>query len=263
MSRLNRILLATVLLLCSILWLQHRRTIRLTEERDRFRMNSTALLSDVKRMQIDSATMVLDAKALRLTIDEYKEFRAKDAETIERLGVKIRNLEVAARHEVEVKAPIDAAIRDTLIIRDTVPLLRQKVEMVTPYIQLTGLIENKRLKGDIKVPVTLNQAVWVEYKGWWFWKRVKAIHQSISSDNPYVEIRYSRIADLQFQTMQRPSFPTGYAAGTIERIVISVFGYDPAPAGTTSQFIHRKQVRFYLHGKWWSLSCSAISRHIR
>lgn len=185
MSRLNRILLATVLLLCSILWLQHRRTIRLTEERDRFRMNSTALLSDVKRMQIDSATMVLDAKALRLTIDEYKEFRAKDAETIERLGVKIRNLEVAARHEVEVKAPIDAAIRDTLIIRDTVPLLRQKVEMVTPYIQLTGLIENKRLKGDIKVPVTLNQAVWVEYKGWWFWKRVKAIHQSISSDNPY------------------------------------------------------------------------------
>ena len=155
MSRLNRILLATVLLLCSILWLQHRRTIRLTEERDRFRMNSTALLSDVKRMQIDSATMVLDAKALRLTIDEYKEFRAKDAETIERLGVKIRNLEVAARHEVEVKAPIDAAIRDTLIIRDTVPLLRQKVEMVTPYIQLTGLIENKRLKGDIKVPVTM------------------------------------------------------------------------------------------------------------
>ena len=182
MSRLNRILLATVLLLCSILWLQHRRTIRLTEERDRFRMNSTALLSDVKRMQ---------------TIDEYKEFRAKDAETIERLGVKIRNLEVAARHEVEVKAPIDAAIRDTLIIRDTVPLLRQKVEMVTPYIQLTGLIENKRLKGDIKVPVTLNQAVWVEYKGWWFWKRVKAIHQSISSDNPYVEIRYSEYIRIQ------------------------------------------------------------------
>ena len=60
-----------------------------------------------------------------------------------------------------------------------------------PLLQLTGLIENKRLKGDIKVPVTLNQAVWVEYKGWWFWKRVKAIHQSISSDNPYVEIRYS------------------------------------------------------------------------
>ena len=192
MKRLfNRLLLVALALAVAATVLLWRRAARLTEERDRFRMNSTALLSDVKRMQIDSATMALDAKALRLTIDEYKEFRAKDAETIERLGVKIKNLEAAARHEVEVKAPIDAAIRDTLIIRDTVPLLRQKVEMVTPYIQLTGLIENKRLKGDIKVPVTLNQAVWVEYKGWWFWKRVKAIHQSISSDNPYVEVKYS------------------------------------------------------------------------
>ncbi len=191
MNRLNKTLLITVLLLGGILWLQHRRTIRLTEERDRFRMNNTALLSDVKRMRIDSATMAVDAKALKLTIDEYKEFRAEDAETIRRLGVKIRNLEAAARHEVEVKAPIDAAIRDTLIVRDTIPLLRQKVEMITPHIQLTGLIENKRLKGDIKVPVTLNQAIWVEYKGWWFWKRVKAIRQAISSNNPHVEIRYS------------------------------------------------------------------------
>ena len=144
-----------------------------------------------KSVTYDSATMALDAKALRLTIDEYEEFRAEDAETIRRLGVKIRNLEAAARHEVEVKAPIDAAVRDTLIVRDTVPLLRQKVEMVTPHIHFSGLIEENRLKGDIKIPVTLNQAVWVEYKGWWFWKRVKAIRQTISSNNPYVEIRYS------------------------------------------------------------------------
>ena len=167
MNRLDKTLLITVLLLGGILWLQHRWTIRLTEERDRFRMNSTALLSDVKRMRTDSATMALDAKALRLTIDEYEEFRAEDAETIRRLGVKIRNLEAAAR------------------------LLRQKVEMVTPHIHFSGLIEENRLKGDIKIPVTLNQAVWVEYKGWWFWKRVKAIRQTISSNNPYVEIRYS------------------------------------------------------------------------
>ena len=96
MNRLDKTLLITVLLLGGILWLQHRWTIRLTEERDRFRMNSTALLSDVKRMRTDSATMALDAKALRLTIDEYEEFRAEDAETIRRLGVKIRNLEAAA-----------------------------------------------------------------------------------------------------------------------------------------------------------------------
>lgn len=192
---MNRILvkclLAAVVLLGGIVWLQHRNTVRLRAERDRALSNTAALLSEVKRMQVDSATMALDAKTLQLTLDEYKRFRAEDAEKIKKLGVKIKNLEAAARHEMEITGPIDAAVRDTVIIRDTVPVLRQKVEMRTPHIELTGIIEDERLKGSIRVPVTLNQAVWVEYKGFWFWKRVKAVHQTISSDNPYVDICYS------------------------------------------------------------------------
>ena len=192
---MNRILvkclLAAVVLLGGIVWLQHRNTVRLRAERDRGLSNTAALLSEVKRIRVDSATMALNAKTLQLTLDEYKRFRAEDAATIKRLGVKIKNLEAAARHEMEIAGPIDAAVRDTVIIRDTVPVLRQKVEMRTPHIELTGIIEDERLKGSIRVPVTLNQAVWVEYKGFWFWKRVKAVHQTISSDNPYVDICYS------------------------------------------------------------------------
>lgn len=188
---LVKCLLVAVVLLGGAVWLQYRYTVRLKSERDRYRMNSTALLSEVKRMRVDSATMALDAKALQLTLEEYKRFRAEDAATIKRLGVKVKNLEAAARHQLEVVGPIDAIVRDTVIIRDTVPVLRQKIEMQTPHIELTGIIEDERLKGSIRIPVTLNQAVWVEYRGWWFWKRVKAVHQTISSDNPYVEIKYS------------------------------------------------------------------------
>lgn len=197
MNRVNKTFLIIILLLGGIVWLQHRRTTHLIKERDRFSMNNTALLSDVKRIQLDSATMALNVKALRLTIDEYKEFRAEDAEKIKQLGVRIKHLEAAARHELEVKAPIDAVIRDTFIVRDTVPLLRQKIEMVTPHIELTGLIEGNRLTGDIRIPVMLNQAIWIEYKGWWFWKRAKAIHQIISSDNPYAEIKYSEYIQIE------------------------------------------------------------------
>ena len=188
---LVKCLLAAVVLLGGIVWLQHRNTVRLRAERDRGLSNTAALLSEVKRMRVDSATMALDAKTLQLTIDEYKRFRAEDAATIKRLGVKVKNLEAAARHQLEVAGPIDAMVRDTVIIRDTVPVLRQKIEMRTPHIELTGIIEDERLKGSIRIPVTLNQAVWVEYRGWWFWKRVKAVHQTISSDNPYVDICYS------------------------------------------------------------------------
>lgn len=192
---MNRILvkclLAAVVVLGGIVWLQHRNTVRLKGERDRYQSNSTALLSEVRRIRVDSATMALDTRTLQLTLDEYKRFREEDAATIRRLGVKVKNLEAAARHEMEVAGPIDAAVRDTVVIRDTVTVLGQKVEMITPHIRLTGLIEEGRLKGEIRVPVTLRQVVWVEYKGWWFWKRVKAVHQTVSSDNPYAEISYS------------------------------------------------------------------------
>lgn len=196
MRRSTLYLSLAVLLLGGVVALLWQRNGYLKEERNRYRGNTEALLSEMKRIRVDSVTMAVDVNALRLRVDEYKRLRAEDAERIKRLGVKIKNLEAAARHEVEVAGPIDAAIRDTVVVRDTVPVLRQKVEMITPHIRLTGIIEDNRLRGEIRVPVTLRQAVWVEYKGWWFWKRVKSVHQTISSDNPYAEIRYSEYIQL-------------------------------------------------------------------
>lgn len=183
--------IALVVLGAAVCLLWHR-NVRLRGERNRYRSNTEALLSDIKRMRIDSATVAVDVKGLRLNVEEYKRLRAEDAEKIKAMGVKIRSLQAAAKHEIEVSGPIDAAVRDTIVIRDTAALVRQKIEMITPHIRLTGLIEDGRLKGEIRIPVTLRQAVWIEYKRrWLFWKKVKAIHQTISSDNPYVEIEYS------------------------------------------------------------------------
>lgn len=197
MRRSTRYLSLAVLLLGLVVAFLWQRNGRLREERDRYRGNTEALLSDMRRIRVDSTTMAVDVNTLRLRVDEYKRLRAEDAERIKRLGVKIKNLEAAARHEIEVAGPIDAVVRDTVVIRDTVPILRQKIEMQTPHIQLTGIIEDNRLRGEIRVPMTLRQAVWVEYRGWWFWKRVKAVHQTISSDNPYAEIRYSEYIHIQ------------------------------------------------------------------
>ena len=96
-------------------------------------------------------------------------------------------------------APIDAEIKDSVMIRDTVPVFLKTVRMDTPYLKINGIIENDRLTGKINLPVTLNQAFWIEYKHkflWWRWK-VKAIHQTISSDNPYVEIKYSEYIKIK------------------------------------------------------------------
>lgn len=197
MSKFTQILLTVILLLAAVVFIQYKRSVRLADERDRYKQNNTALLSDIERMQIDSATMAVDAKTLRLTIDEYERFRAADAEKIRQMGVKIKNLQSAAKHQLEVSAPINAVVRDTVFIRDTVPVIRKKVEMLSPHIQLAGVIENDSLKGNIRLPVTLQQTVWVEYKRKCiFWKKVKAIHQTISSDNPYVDIKYSEYIQI-------------------------------------------------------------------
>lgn len=192
MDKFTRIVSFLLLVASGIVFLQHRRMEHLVDERDRYRRNNTALLSEVERLQLDSATMALDVKTLHLTIDEYKRFRAEDAATIEHLGIKIRNLQATARHELAVLAPLDATVRDTLVVRDTVPVAIQKIEMKTPHIQLTGIITHNRFQGELRVPISLHQVVWIEYKRrWLFWKRVKAVHQTIVSDNPFVEIEYS------------------------------------------------------------------------
>ena len=172
---------------------------RLIEEKDSYKSNTEALMSEVRRIQADSSTMALDIKTLTMSLDEYKRFRAEDEEKIKKLGIRIKDLEATAKHNVEVDAPIDAEIKDSVMIRDTVPVFLKAVKMDTPYLKINGIIENDRLTGKINLPVTLNQAFWIEYKPkflWWRWK-VKAIHQTISSDNPYVEIKYSEYIKIK------------------------------------------------------------------
>lgn len=198
MSKISSILLITVIALGGLVALQQYWVTRLKKERDRHQINNDALLSELKQWQVDSTTMATDVKTLRLTVDELERYRAEDAAKIKQMGVKIKNLQTAARHELEVNIPIIAPVRDSIVIRDTIPVLVKSVSMSTPHICLQGIIEKDTLIGSVHLPVTLRQAVWIEYKRrWLFWKKVKAVHQTITSDNPYVEIKYSEYITIQ------------------------------------------------------------------
>lgn len=169
------------------------------EQRDTYQSNTQALLADVECVRIDSAMMASTIQVLNLSLDEYKKFRAEDVVTIKKMGVRIKDLKAAGRHDLEVNAPVDATVKDSVVIRDTVTVTVKTVKMDTPYIKLNGIIEDNHLKGNIHLPVHLHQAFWIEYKHrflWWRWK-VKAIHQTITSDNPYVEIKYTEFIKLK------------------------------------------------------------------
>lgn len=198
-SKAYSVLGMTVILLCLAVSSLYRQNKQLQAERNTYQGNTSALLSGIKRIRINSVAAAVDVKMLRLTLDEYRRYRAEDARHIERLGVKLRDLQTAAKHNMEVNAPLQAELKDTVVIRDTVTLLLKKIEMDTPYLKISGMIENNFLKGNVYLPVTLHQAVWIEHKHrflWWRWG-VKAVHQTISSDNPHVKIKYSEVVEIQ------------------------------------------------------------------
>ena len=188
----NSVLLVLLVLLLGASLLLWRYAAKVTRERNRYQQNTEALLADINRIQIDSTRMAVDVKTLRLTVSEYEEYRTEDARLIKKLGARIKDLEAAAKHRLSVDAEITSPVRDSVIKRDTVFVPVQTVEMINPYIEFRGMIEDSVLTAKVHIPVTLNQAVWIEYKRRWiFWKRVKAVHQTITSNNPYVDIEYS------------------------------------------------------------------------
>lgn len=77
-----------VLLAAAVCVLWHR-NVRLRGERDRYRSNTEVLMSDMKRLRVDSAMMAVDVKGLRLNVEEYKRLRRGDAEKIKAMGGEI------------------------------------------------------------------------------------------------------------------------------------------------------------------------------
>ncbi|MFR9543940.1 MAG: DUF6549 family protein [Rikenellaceae bacterium] len=198
MSRSSLFILLALLTMSATIWIQHKRIVTIKAERDRQISNNDALQSEVQRWQIDSTTMAVDVKSLRFTVDELERYRAEDLTKIEQMGVKIKNLESAAKHQLEIEATLQAPVRDTIIIREFEPVVAQSIKVETPHISLDGLIEDSTFTGTVKMPVTLRQAVWIEYKRrWLFWKKPIAVHQTITSDNPYAQIGYSEYINIQ------------------------------------------------------------------
>lgn len=195
---MNKVFKYLIVILGITTWVLYERGQRLLEERDTYISNTNALLSDIQRMKIDSSKSAVDVKTLKLTLDEYKSYRVEDLAMIKQMGVEIKTLKSVARHDLVIDAPFQTEVRDTIYFKDTTRVMFQVINMETPYLKITGCIMDKQLKGNIILPVTLNQAIWIEYKHhflWWRWK-VKAIHQTIMTDNPHVKIKYSEFINI-------------------------------------------------------------------
>ena len=171
---------------------QQRRIRRLTDERDRYKGNSVALLSDVEVFKVRDSLNAARVEALQLTIKEFERFRADDAEIIRELKARNRDLSAVNKTQSQTIIDLRATPRDTVIIRDSIITPAVSVHCGDAWFDFDGLLTKDRFTGTLKNRDSLLLAETVKYKRFlgFLWKtnNVQDRQLDVVSRNPHTQI---------------------------------------------------------------------------
>ena len=165
---------------------------RLTAERDKYRNNTETLLSDVETYRVRDSLNAARVQSLELSVKEFERFRAADAALIKQL--KARNRDLAAVNKTQSETIIDllAVPRDTLIIRDSIPIPAVAVHCGDAWFDFDGLLTATEFTGTLANRDSLLIAESVQYKRFlgFLWKtnKVKNRRVDVVSKNPHTSI---------------------------------------------------------------------------
>lgn len=173
--------------------LTNKRIAQLTAERDRYKGNTAALLSDVEIFKMRDSLNAARVESLQLTIKEFERFRADDAELIREL--KARNRDLSAVNTTQSQTIIDlrATPRDTVIIvRDSIVTPAVAVHCGDAWFDFDGLLTKDQFTGTLKNRDSLLLAETVKYKRFfgflWKTRRVQDRRVDVVSRNPHTQI---------------------------------------------------------------------------
>lgn len=168
--------------------------------------NATTLLQGVNQYKAKNSELLTTVDMMSLKISEYKKYRAEDAEKLKDLGLKFKNLESVAKTEVEANIKLREQLSDTTVAKvDPVTKIvieeakYKKVNIQKPFLKIQAMITDNEIIGDIKIPIRIDQYIEAIYKHkflWWRWK-VIGFKQTISVDNPYVDVKYAEVVKIR------------------------------------------------------------------
>lgn len=182
-----------VALVVSLIWVA-----RLLEENRRLSNNQHALLQSVTLYRTEAGASAARVEALELEVAEFREFRARDAEEIRSLGVRLRRAESYAVTASESRYEATVALRDTIILRDTI---RDTVRLFADgdtWSNVAGAIRGDSLSYSLISVDTLRQVVHRVPRRFLFFRYgTKGIRQEIWSSNPHTELVYTEYVELR------------------------------------------------------------------
>ena len=141
-------------------------------------------------------------QTLRLELDEFRRARAKDAEQIRALGIKLRRVESSAKAAMATSLDVTTSLRDTTIVREQFgALVRDTIQMFSwsdAWVSVEGEICGREVCCHIESVDTLHQVVHrVPRRFLGIPYGTKAIRQEITSSNPHTTLLYSEYIDLR------------------------------------------------------------------
>ncbi len=183
------VLLAAILLFCAG---QQRRIKQLSAERDRYAGNTAALLADVERYRVGDSLNAARVQSLELTVKEYERFRADDAALIKQLKQRNRDLERVSATQMQTITELSIVPRDTIIIRDSVPIPALHLTAGDEWYNFDGLLAAGHFSGTMVNRDSLVIAETVKYRRFlrilWKTRRVQDRQLDVVSKNPHTVI---------------------------------------------------------------------------
>ena len=184
-------LAGAVLVLCIIRG-QHMRIQQLTSERDRYKGNTEALLTDVEHFKVRDSLSAARVEALELTVKEFERFRSEDAALIVSLRQRNRDLASVNTTQAQTIIELSAVPRDTVIIRDSIPVKAVAVHAGDAWYDFDGLLTENEFTGTLANRDSLVLAETVKYRRFlgflWKTRRIQERSATVVSRNPHTEI---------------------------------------------------------------------------
>lgn len=188
------VIAAIVVVILSVITIQHRRIQRLTGERDKYRDNTETLMSDVQRYKVRDSLNAARVQALELTAKEYERFRSEDAALIRELKAKNRDLATVNKTQSETIIALQAIPRDTVvIIKDSIQVPAVAVHCGDAWFDFTGVLTRDEFTGKLEHRDSLYLVETVQYKRFlgflWRTNKVKNRQLDCVSKSPHNSIK--------------------------------------------------------------------------
>lgn len=170
----------------------------LRQERDRYKANQTALLSDVEHYKTESGKNAASVQKLTLTNKELKKNYDDIVQTAKDLRLDVKRLQSVSNTSTENKVEVKVPIHDTIIIKDGVVDKLSTFDWKDPWTDVRGIIQNDSVDLNIQTYDTIVQFVHrIPHKFLFFKWGCKAIRQEIVSKNPHTNIVYTNYIELK------------------------------------------------------------------